>query len=234
MRVHVGDGRAADARRLDDVDGVDTDARPDVAGAAASFLGMWIVMMVAMMLRWHPPGAGHWGGVRWDLDADNFSAQRLCLSRAPSDETVGRLCTAPSVGPVTAAAFSSTVDDVQRFQSAHQVEAYLGLTPSEWSSGEKQCKGHITKAGNNRMRKLLVQVAVSILRLRSPRTEALRKWSAGIAARRGKKIAIVALARRMAGVLFAMLRDRTCYNQAAMPEPSARLPELDSIDCYWQ
>jgi transposase len=82
------------------------------------------------------------------------------------------------------------------------VEAYLGLTPSEWSSGEKQIKGHITKAGNSRMRKLLVQVAVSILRLRSPRTEALRKWATGIAARRGKKIAIVALARRMTGVLF--------------------------------
>jgi transposase len=77
---------------------------------------------------------------------------------AKSDETVERLCTAPSVGPVTAAAFSSTVDDVQRFQSAHQVEAYLGLTPSEWSSGEKQCKGHITKAGNNRMRRLLVRL----------------------------------------------------------------------------
>jgi transposase len=87
---------------------------------------------------------------------------------AKSDETVERLCTPPSVGPVTAAAFSSIVDDVQRFQNAHQVEAYLGLTPSEWSSGEKQCKGHITKAGNNRMRRLLVQVAVSILRLRSP------------------------------------------------------------------
>src|SRR5712692_4286479 len=71
---------------------------------------------------------------------------------AQSDETVERLCTAPSVGPVTAAAFSSTVDDAHRFKSAHQVEAYLGLTPSEWSSGEKQCKGHITKAGNNRMR----------------------------------------------------------------------------------
>jgi len=142
---------------------------------------------------------------------------------AKSDETVERLCTAPSVGPVTAAAFSSTVDDVQRFQSAHQVEAYLGLTPSEWSSGEKQCKGHITKAGNNRMRRLLVQVAVSILRLRSPRTEALRKWATGIAARRGKKIAIVALARRMAGVLFAMMRDRTRYFQAALPEPSAQV-----------
>jgi hypothetical protein len=102
---------------------------------------------------------------------------------------------------VTAAAFSSTVDDPRRFKSAHQVEAYLGLTPSEWSSGEKQSKGHITKAGNNRMRKLLVQVAVSILRLRSPRTEALRKWATGIAVRRGKKIAIVALARRMSEVL---------------------------------
>ena len=59
-----------------------------------------------------------------------------CL--AQSDETVERLCTAPSVGPVTAAAFSSTVDDPSRFKSAHQVEAYLGLTPSEWSSGEKR------------------------------------------------------------------------------------------------
>jgi hypothetical protein len=73
------------------------------------------------------------------------------------------------------------------------------------------------------MRRLLVQVAVSILRLRSPRTEALRKWAQGIAARRGKKIAIVALARRMAGVLFAMMRDRTCYLQAAMPEPSTQV-----------
>ena len=140
---------------------------------------------------------------------------------AQGDETVKRLCTAPSVGPVTAAAFASTVDDAGRFGNAHQVEAYLGLTPSEWSSGEKQAKGHITKAGNSRMRRLLVQVAVSILRLRSPRTEVLRKWATGIATRRGKKIAIAALARRMAGVLFAMMRDRTNY-QAPVPEPSGQ------------
>jgi transposase len=81
---------------------------------------------------------------------------------------VARLCTAPSVGPVTAAAFCSTIDDVERFRNAHQVEAYLGLVPSEKSSGERQQRGHITKAGNTRMRRLLVQVAVSILRLRSP------------------------------------------------------------------
>jgi len=55
-----------------------------------------------------------------------------------------------------------------------------------------------------------------ILRLRSPRTEALRKWATGIAVRRGKKIAIVALARRMTGVILAMMRDRTCYLQPAL------------------
>jgi hypothetical protein len=58
------------------------------------------------------------------------------------------------------------------------------------------------------------------LRLRSPRTESLRKSATGIALRRGKKITIVALARRMTGVLFAMMRDRTGYFQAALPEPS--------------
>ncbi len=139
---------------------------------------------------------------------------------AQSDETVERLCTAPSVGPVTAAAFSSTIDDVHRFKNAHQVEAYLGLTPSELSSGEKQRKGRITKAGNARLRRLLVQVAVSILRLHSPRTEALRAWATSIAARRGKKIAIVALGRRMAGVLFAMMCDGTCYLPAQQKEAS--------------
>jgi transposase len=60
---------------------------------------------------------------------------------AESDATVGRLCSAPSVGPVTAAAFSSTIDEPERFSGAHQVAAYLGLVPSEMSSGEKQRKG---------------------------------------------------------------------------------------------
>lgn len=138
------------------------------------------------------------------------------LSR--NDPSIANLCTAPSVGPVTASAFASTIDEAPRFKNAHQVEAYLGLVPSEMSSGEKQLKGHITKAGNNRMRKLLVQVAVSILRLRSPRTEALRSWATGIALRRGKKIAVVALARRMGGILFAMMRDGTAYLPAQPKE----------------
>src|SRR6266700_6456507 len=108
------------------------------------------------------------------------------------DERVRRLRTVPSVGPVTAAAFVATIDDARRFRRAHEVEAYLGLVPRELSSGESQRRGRITKAGNSRMRWLLVQAAVSILRLRDPQTVALRRWAMGIATRRGKKIAAVA------------------------------------------
>ncbi len=117
------------------------------------------------------------------------------------DERVQRLRTVPSVGPVTAAAFVAAIDDVRRFRRAHQVEAYLGLVPRELSSGESQRRGHITKAGQTRMRWLLIQAAVSILRRRPPQAEAVRAWALHIAARRGKHIATVALARRLAGIL---------------------------------
>src|SRR3989442_3589484 len=76
-----------------------------------------------------------------------------------ADGVARHLTTVPGVGPVTAAAFVATVDDVSRFRGAHQVESYLGLIPCEWSSSETQRRGHITKAGNGRMRWLLVQAA---------------------------------------------------------------------------
>ena len=78
------------------------------------------------------------------------------------DARVQRLRTILSVGPVTAAAFVATIDDAGGFHRAHEVEAYLGLVPRELSSGESQRRGRITKAGNTRMRWLLVQAAVSI------------------------------------------------------------------------
>jgi len=73
------------------------------------------------------------------------------------DPTVRKLCTAPGVGPVTAASFAALIDTPERFKGAHQVEAYLGLVPRESSSGEKQRKGRITKAGDRRTRCLLVE-----------------------------------------------------------------------------
>ena len=142
-----------------------------------------------------------------------YSDERIeAITRA--DARVERLRSVPSVGPVTAAAFVAALDDAGRFPRAHQVEAYLGLVPREWSSGEGQRRGRITKAGHRRVRWLLVQAAVSILRVRHPSTAALREWALGIAARRGRFIAVVALARRLAGILYAMLRDGTRYEPA--------------------
>ena len=99
------------------------------------------------------------------------------------DPRVRRLRTAPSIGPVTAAAFVATLDEAGRFRQAHQVEAYLGLVPGEWSTGEGQRRGRITKTGNTRMRWLLIQAALSIMRLRDPRAAGLRAWALRIAAR---------------------------------------------------
>jgi len=137
------------------------------------------------------------------------------------DERVQRLRSVPSIGPVTAAAFVATIDDVRRFRRAHEVEAYLGLVPRELSSGESQRRGRITKAGHARTRWLLIHAAVSILRRRPPEAEALRTWALHIAARRGKPMATVALARRLAGILYALLRDGSVFDPRRSPRPEA-------------
>ena len=131
---------------------------------------------------------------------------------AKADPIATRLTTAPGVGPVTASAFVATIDDITRFRTAHELEAYLGVIPSERSSGEKRQLGHITKAGNGRMRWLLVEAAWQILRSKSPQTLALRTWTVQIAHRPGQRIAVVALARRVAGILDAMWRDDVAYD----------------------
>ena len=138
---------------------------------------------------------------------------------AVQDPRVSRLRSVPSIGPVTAAAFLAAIDDAQRFPHAHQLEAYLGLVPGERSSGETQRRGAITKAGHSRPRWLLIQAAVSILRRRPPQAEDLRTWAMRIAARRGKQVAVVALARRLAGILYALLRDGSVFEPQRVRSP---------------
>jgi transposase len=138
------------------------------------------------------------------------------------DPIVQRLCTAPGIGPVTAVAFVSTLDQVERFEGAHKVQAYIGLVPSEFSSGERRQRGAITKTGNTRLRWLLVEAAWSVLRSQHPRTQELRCWTQAIAVRRGQRIAIVALARKLAGILYAMWRDGTAFGDKSAS--AARAP----------
>ena len=121
---------------------------------------------------------------------------------------------------MTATTFVATLDTVTHFAGPHQVGAYLGLVPSEHSSGERQHRGAITKTGNRRARRILVQAAWGLLRTRGPEAAALRTWAHRLAARRGKRVAVVALARRIAGILYAVWRDGTVYQ--ATPARSVR------------
>jgi transposase len=132
-----------------------------------------------------------------------------------ADAVAQRLCTVPGIGPVTAITFVAVVDHVARFGSAKEVRAYVGLVPREMSSGEQRLRGRITKAGNARLRTLLVEAAWSILRYEHDATRPLRDWALRIAVRRGKRIAAVALARKLAGILYAMWRDGSEFGQPA-------------------
>ena len=104
------------------------------------------------------------------IDAADLRIAKL----SKNDAEVALLTTAPSIGPVTASAVVATVDDITRFNSAHQFEAFLGLVPGERSSGEKRRVGKITKAGNSRVRYLLVEAGWRIMRSKSEETAALR------------------------------------------------------------
>lgn len=145
------------------------------------------------------------------LNAELARCERRLLEEARADEVVRRLMTVPGVGVVTALSFVAALDEVGRFPHARQVRAYLGLVPSEHSSGERRQRGGITKAGNSRVRRLLVECGWHLLTHHAEAGAGLRRWGERIARRRGRKVAAVALGRKLAGILFALWRDGTDY-----------------------
>jgi transposase len=130
----------------------------------------------------------------------------------------------PMIGPVTALGVVAALDDVRRFPSADHVAAYLGLVPSEHSSGDRQRRGHITKRGETRTRWLLVEAAWRIMRSTNPTLAPLQQWTARIIARRGRRIGFVALVRRLATLLYALWHTGTPYRGAPGRRPTAEVP----------
>ena len=143
------------------------------------------------------------------------AADRQATQRAAADPVVRRLMTAPGIGPITALTFRATLDDIARFRDASHASAYVGVVPSEDSSAERQRRGRITKRGPGMLRRLLVQSAWVVWRQRVGRG-ALHAWVDRVAARRNKCVAVVALARRLTRILYAMWRDGTDYRRSAI------------------
>jgi transposase len=145
------------------------------------------------------------------LNTEVADADRNLARIAEVDPVIQRLMTMPTIGAVTATAYVAALDDVARFRGASQVSSYLGLVPREYSSGEQQRKGHIVRSAHPRVQGLLVEAAWRVWRSTRPEVRPLQVWARQIAQRRGRRIAIVALARRLARILFAMWRDERPY-----------------------
>ena len=154
------------------------------------------------------------------VDLQLAQAERHLQAIVENDAQIRLLMTMPSVNVIVAAVFVSVIDEARRFQDAHQVGAYLGLVPLEKSTGEHRRLGAITKQGNSYARAMLLQTSWGILR-RTSGSDPLQCWAQAIAQRRGKCIAAVALARRIAGVLWAMWRDDAAYDPARVGLRSA-------------
>jgi transposase len=132
------------------------------------------------------------------------------LERMAADDPIcKRLMSVPGVGIVTSLRFVAAIDDVSRFANAHAVQGYLGLTPGENSSSERQQRTGITKAGPAAVRRALVQAAWNLRRHRP--LDPVSQWAAQVEHRRGKFVATVAVARKLAGILFAIWRDGSVY-----------------------
>lgn len=141
---------------------------------------------------------------------------------ARKSELCQRLRSVPGVGPITSLRFVAAVDDIRRFQSAHALESYLGLTPGEHSSSQRKRRTSITKAGAPALRWTLIQAAWAARRSRRREVDPMVQWSLEVEKRRGKRTAIVALSRKLAGVMYAIWRDGSVYDPTRMLDDRSR------------
>lgn len=135
---------------------------------------------------------------------------REIVAGAKRDEDMRRLATIPGVGPITAASIKALVPDPGGFKSGRHFAAWLGLTPRSHSSGGKERLGGISKMGNPELRSLLVLGASAVLRYVRGNDKA-PKWLSALLMRRPYKVVAVALANKMARVIWALLTKGGTY-----------------------
>ena len=150
--------------------------------------------------------------------------ERICLaeksleSLAENLPTVARLQSIPGVGPLTSTALVAFVGDVRRFPSGRHFASYLGLTPRERSSGKTRHLGAISKRGDRYLRMLLIHGARAVLwRARSRKCPGrLRAWALTLEQTRGHNKATVALANKLARIIWAVWRNDAPFQEVAI------------------
>jgi len=131
------------------------------------------------------------------------------VKRAAShDEVCMRMMTVPGVGPIAALTFKAAVDDPARFKNSHTVAAHFGLTPRRYQSGEVDNPGRISRAGDRDVRSTLYSAANAML-MRTMTGSQLKSWGMRLMRTKGRRRAVVAVARKLAVVLHRMWIDGT-------------------------
>jgi len=153
------------------------------------------------------------------LEKQIEAAESKLAELGQANQAVRRLQEAPGVGPRLSEAVVAIIDDPQRFKNGRQVGCYVGLTPRRWQSGASDRQGRISKAGNRLLRELLVEVAWLGVHRDTWMKEVYERVLRGSEKR--KKIAIVAVARRLLVKLWAMLRDGTRWKEPARSPAAA-------------
>lgn len=156
-------------------------------------------------------------GVRRMLLAEFGRLHKEILRAVRDDEVCRRFMTVPGVGPITALAFKTAVDDPTRFRRSKTVGAHFGLTPRRFQSGTIDYSGRISRTGDPEVRAALYSAASALL-TRCRQWSSLRAWGMGIAKRRGHKKAVVAVARKLATVLHSMWLDGSEFRWSTAPD----------------
>ena len=124
-----------------------------------------------------------------------------------------RLATIPGVGRIIALTFAAEVDPTA-FESGRHLAAWIGLTPKEHSTGGKQRMGGISRAGNERLRRLLVTGATAVIRFAiRPGNKHASEWLLKLLQNKPRKLVAVALANKMARIAWAMMRSGEAYRR---------------------
>ena len=156
-----------------------------------------------------------------DKQVSAIDVRLLAMHKA--NDVSRRLAQVPGIGPITAVSLALTVEAAQ-FESGRHLAAWLGLTPREHSSGGKQRLGGISRAGNERLRQLLVVGATAVIRHASrPGARRAFLWLTQLLARKPRKLAAVALANKTARIVWAMMTRGEAYR--ARPLVGARRPD---------
>lgn len=125
-----------------------------------------------------------------------------------------RLCTVPGVGPVTAGAIMAFAPDLRAFSSGRNFAAWLGLVPRQRSTGGKTLHGGVSKMGQTDIRKLLIIGAMSRIRWIIRKGVVPDNWLGRIVARKPRMVDAVALANKMARIIWAMMTREQNYRMA--------------------